>query len=188
MVGHNDEKSVVIPRLRRSGGEELAQSHIAVVHAFQNGMVALAELAFIFFGDGVGVVRRDGENASKERLRGACQLQSHIMQEVLVEYAPRAVIVGLVAKLVAAIIGIKAYLLAESVEAHRTVVGSVEESGVVAVLLQQHRQSDDVVFLVVRHQYRAVHQRGQRCHHAGNRFNRLLAVGASLEEQALACQ
>ena len=66
VVGGDDEKGVVEPRLFACFFEETSYRVVCVFHAFQQRMSAFNESFFVLFRDGVGVVRTDGEDFGKE--------------------------------------------------------------------------------------------------------------------------
>ncbi len=68
VVGGDDEESVFEPGLLTCGGKKLAQGMVYISDSFQQGNLALRELSFILFGNGIGMVGGDGVDSREEGL------------------------------------------------------------------------------------------------------------------------
>ena len=190
MVGGDDEQSVLKPRHRAGRGEETLQSHVGIAYRLDNGLRPLGETPFVLWWDGVGVVRRDGVEGGEEGLsRGATDMSSNELQERLVEDAPRAVEVALVCPfgvdlgvvvLIHAVVFVDADTTDIAVEVHRAVVGSVVESGGVAMTAECQRQCGHLVLGVRRSDVCLLHQRRDSAEQRRHRFDAPLAVGKPL--------
>ena len=153
MVGGDDEKGAVEPGLLTGFVEEAAQGVVGVFDAFEYGVASLQETLFVFVGDGVGMVRADGEDFGEEGPLDVVDVAHGVLQERLVEDAPGTVVVLRTAEsfgfvFVLAQILVEANLGAELVEVHHSVVCAVIEGGVVAVALEDGGQTGEVVVAV----------------------------------------
>ena len=115
------------------------------------GYALLRVYVFVFVGYYVGVVRRCREHSRHERLAELRHLESVELQEGLVPDGPHAVEVAVAAKALVVVIlrapevVVEARGARKGLEAHRAVLGPVEESRVVALVLQLAGQSAHVV-------------------------------------------
>ena len=77
VVGSDEEDRMLIPVRLFSGFEEESQGIVGIGDHLAEWVRAFGELTFAFGLHGVGVVRRNGENTCKERLREIVQAACH---------------------------------------------------------------------------------------------------------------
>ena len=152
VIGRDDEKRVLVPRLTARRRKEFAQGHVAVSHALVECRAAFfGKLLFVAFRHLVGGVGRGGENGRHERLFHFAHLLRIVLQERFVPDGPCAVELLFAAetrvgvKLCAAIVTPEARGPCKGLEAHRAVLRTVEESRLIALLVQLAGQSAQVV-------------------------------------------
>ena len=190
VVGGDDEEGVGVPFGLAGGVEELAEGVVGVGDHAAERVGSFGEVAFMLGLHGVGVVRREGEDAREEGFLEGAELAAEELQEVFVVDAPAAVVVGLAGAAVGhvfvlAVVVLEAELAAELVEIHHAVVAAVEEGGVEAVVAQDGGEGVEVVVGVVAHGQREGHERGDGGEDGGDALDALLAVGAALVDDAV---
>ena len=152
MVAREEEDRVVVPRLLACRLEETPERMVRVADAFVHYAAALfGERVAIGSGNYEGVVARGGEDRGHEGLFQLAHFEGVELKERLVPYCPRPVKIIVAVKsavlviLRAAVIFREARVAGEGLEAHAAVGGPVEESGLIAHLVQAVGNSADVV-------------------------------------------
>ena len=182
VVGSEHKDGVAEPRLPGRGLEETAQGIVGVADALVHWQGAEWEAALVGLGDDEGVVRRGGEDGRHEGLRHVAHGQCIVLQERLVPDGPGAVEVGIAVEawvgrvLGAAIVVGKACAAGEGLEAHGTVLGTVEEGCGVAL---GAKGAGHAAHLVERGggEEEGLYEHGYRREDGGHAVDALAAVG-----------
>ena len=183
VIGRDDEQGVLVPRLTARRRKEFAQRHVAVSHTFVQGRAAFfGELLLVAFRHLVGRMGRGGENGRHERLFHFAHLVRIELQERFVPNGPCAVELVFAAetrvglKLGAAVVFVETRGARKSLETHRSVLRTVEESRLVVFLIQLAGESTQVVERS-RGEEKRFDKHGDRRKHRGHAVDALAAVG-----------
>ncbi len=148
MVAGQDKNRIFEPWLTTCRLKELTNSHIRIADTLLDGDVLFWELLFVLLWNHKGMVAGGCKDSRHERFFHLGHLFRIILQEWLVPNCPRAIeIIRTLCRLIlrTSVIMLEARLLSKRLEAHRTVLCSMEEGSLVTFCSQDPCQSRIVV-------------------------------------------
>ena len=187
VVAGEHEDGVAEPRLPTRLAEEAAERHISIANALVDRQLLLFVDVAILLGNLERMMRRSREDSSHERLLHLRHLRAIVLQERLIPDAPMAVEVGIAAEttvgsiVFTAVILLESHLVGKRHEAHRPAVGTVEESGLIALVFQKSCHAGVAVHRG-RRKHKRLNKHRDAAKHRRHAINALSAVAERILE------